>query len=221
MSPSRNWDSPTPLTASECALPPGPKGGGAYSPAAKGVGEFQFRRWRKSLALCLLCGLLLLISSRNQRFASTNRGEQYCILCMVGLAMKPVLCIFCPHCMPHPRHANCLHDNRQWWHGYHASEVVHCPDHSFQLGAGGGRAFCWGPYLPTYLQVWSCLISLCNSCYFVTIVTIAGLCMRRCKHSVPGRFVFWKIRQCWAVGLRRVGPLLVAMKKLYRGGEQR
>ncbi len=39
MSPRWNWDSPTPLSASECALPLGPKGGGAH------------------LALCLLCAL--------------------------------------------------------------------------------------------------------------------------------------------------------------------
>jgi hypothetical protein len=57
MSPRRNWDSPNPFAASECALPPWPKGGGAHPPAPKGVGEFQFRRWRKSLALCLLCGI--------------------------------------------------------------------------------------------------------------------------------------------------------------------
>jgi len=50
-----NWDSPTPLAASERALPPGPKGGGAHSPAAKGVGESQFQRLKKRLALCLLC----------------------------------------------------------------------------------------------------------------------------------------------------------------------
>ena len=43
MSPRWNWDSPTPLAASECALPPVPKGGGAHSPAAKGVGESQFQ----------------------------------------------------------------------------------------------------------------------------------------------------------------------------------
>jgi hypothetical protein len=55
LSPRRNWDSPTPLAASECALPPGPKGGGAHSPAAKGVGESQFQRLEKRLALCLLC----------------------------------------------------------------------------------------------------------------------------------------------------------------------
>ena len=57
MSPRWNWDSPTPLAASECALHPGPKGGGAHSPAAKGVGESQFQRLEKRLALCLLCGL--------------------------------------------------------------------------------------------------------------------------------------------------------------------
>jgi hypothetical protein len=55
MSPRWNWDSPTPLAASECALPPGPKGGGAHSPVAKGVGESQFQRLEKRLALCLLC----------------------------------------------------------------------------------------------------------------------------------------------------------------------
>jgi hypothetical protein len=30
-------------------------GGGAHSPAAKGVGESQFQRLEKRLALCLLC----------------------------------------------------------------------------------------------------------------------------------------------------------------------
>jgi hypothetical protein len=34
--------------------------GGAHSPAAKGVGESQFQRLEKRLALCLLCGLPLL-----------------------------------------------------------------------------------------------------------------------------------------------------------------
>ncbi len=55
MSPRWNWDSPTPLAASVYALPPGPRGGGAHSPAAKGVGESQFQRLEKRLALCLLC----------------------------------------------------------------------------------------------------------------------------------------------------------------------
>ncbi len=57
MSPRWNWDSPTPLAKSEGALPPVPKGGGAHSPDAKGVGEFQFQRLEKRLALCLLCAL--------------------------------------------------------------------------------------------------------------------------------------------------------------------
>jgi hypothetical protein len=56
MSPRWNWDSPTPLAAGECALHPGPKGGGAHSPAAKGEGESLFQRLEKRLALCLLCG---------------------------------------------------------------------------------------------------------------------------------------------------------------------
>jgi hypothetical protein len=48
MSPRWNWDSPTPLAASECALPPGPKGGGAHSPAAKGVGSPNSDAWRNA-----------------------------------------------------------------------------------------------------------------------------------------------------------------------------
>ncbi len=55
MSPRWNWDSPTPLAVGECALPPVPKGGGAHSPVAIGVGESQFQRLEKRLALCLLC----------------------------------------------------------------------------------------------------------------------------------------------------------------------
>ncbi len=35
--------------------PPRTKGWGAHSPAAKGVGESQFQRLEKRLALCLLC----------------------------------------------------------------------------------------------------------------------------------------------------------------------
>jgi hypothetical protein len=54
MSPRWNWDSPTPLAASECALPPdqrvGGGAGGAHSPATKEVGESQFQRLEKRLA---------------------------------------------------------------------------------------------------------------------------------------------------------------------------
>jgi hypothetical protein len=59
MSPRRNWDSPTSSIASECAPPPEPRGGGGGSLACGrgegGVGESQFRRLEKSVALCLLC----------------------------------------------------------------------------------------------------------------------------------------------------------------------
>ncbi len=50
MSPRRNWDSPNPSPACESAPPPRTGGGGAHSPAAKGVGEFQFRRLEKKLS---------------------------------------------------------------------------------------------------------------------------------------------------------------------------
>jgi hypothetical protein len=58
MSPRRNWDSPTPpqSVASDCAPPPQAKGGRAHSPAGEGWGSPNSDDWRKSLALCLLCG---------------------------------------------------------------------------------------------------------------------------------------------------------------------
>jgi hypothetical protein len=58
MSPRRNWDSPNPSPAGECTLRPGPKGGGGaahYSQRLRGWGSSN-SDWRKSLALCLLCG---------------------------------------------------------------------------------------------------------------------------------------------------------------------
>ncbi len=50
MSPRRNWDSPTPSIASECAPPPEPKGGGHTRLQARGWGESQFRRLKKQLS---------------------------------------------------------------------------------------------------------------------------------------------------------------------------
>jgi hypothetical protein len=48
MSPRRNWDSPNPSPASECSLALWTKRvGGGHSPAAKGLGESQFRRLEK------------------------------------------------------------------------------------------------------------------------------------------------------------------------------
>ena len=45
MSPRRNWDSPTPSLASECAPPPRTAGGGG-----EGLGESYFRRLEKKLS---------------------------------------------------------------------------------------------------------------------------------------------------------------------------
>jgi hypothetical protein len=56
MSPCRNWDSPTPSFASECAPPPGTIGGRAHLPAGEGLGESQFRQLEKKLStLPTLC----------------------------------------------------------------------------------------------------------------------------------------------------------------------
>ncbi len=51
MSSRRNWDSPTPFLASECAPPPPkPKGGGLTRLRVRGWGESQFRRLEKKLS---------------------------------------------------------------------------------------------------------------------------------------------------------------------------
>ncbi len=54
MSPRRNWNSPNPSLNSEFAPTPGTKGEVINSPAGEGLGESQFRRLEKSLALCIL-----------------------------------------------------------------------------------------------------------------------------------------------------------------------
>jgi hypothetical protein len=48
---------PPPLSQASVPLPPVPKVGGSHSPAGEGLGESQYRRLEKSLALCqcLLC----------------------------------------------------------------------------------------------------------------------------------------------------------------------
>ncbi len=47
MSTRWNWD-PTPLDASECALPPGPKGGGHTRLRLKGWGSPNSNDWRNA-----------------------------------------------------------------------------------------------------------------------------------------------------------------------------
>ncbi len=64
---------PHPFSHKRVCPPPVPKGGGAHSPAAKGVGESQFQRLEKRLALCLLCGVDPLI---DQAYYKESRSEK-------------------------------------------------------------------------------------------------------------------------------------------------
>jgi len=68
MSPRRNWDSPNPSLASECAPPPQNRRGrgGAHSPAGEGLGETnsKIRRRKKKLStLPTLCQALTSLSA--------------------------------------------------------------------------------------------------------------------------------------------------------------
>ncbi len=51
--------SPPPLSRQRVCPSPQNRGGGAHSPAGEGLGESQIRRLEESLALCLLCGLMI------------------------------------------------------------------------------------------------------------------------------------------------------------------
>jgi hypothetical protein len=57
--PSSELGLSQPSLASECAPPPRTGGGGTLA-WGEGLGESQFRRQEKSLALCLLCALHLI-----------------------------------------------------------------------------------------------------------------------------------------------------------------
>ncbi len=58
LSPRWNWDTPPPLPQAR-VYPPFPpyQKGGTRSPGVRGRGSPNSDDWRKSLALCLLCGL--------------------------------------------------------------------------------------------------------------------------------------------------------------------
>jgi hypothetical protein len=58
LSPCPNWDPHTPPPASECVPPPGTKRGGRHTRLrVRGcMGGLNSDDWRKSIALCLLCG---------------------------------------------------------------------------------------------------------------------------------------------------------------------
>ncbi len=56
ISPRRNWDSPTPSLASECAPSPEQKGGGHTRLRVSGWGSPNSDDWKKLCTHCLLCG---------------------------------------------------------------------------------------------------------------------------------------------------------------------
>ncbi len=56
--------SPHPLTRKRACLPLGPEGGGEqHSLAAKGVGGLNSDDWIESLALCILCAVVLIVNT--------------------------------------------------------------------------------------------------------------------------------------------------------------
>ncbi len=60
--PSSELGLSQPFSRKRVCLSPKNRGGGAYSPAGEGLGESQFQRLKKSLALCLLCALWSLVT---------------------------------------------------------------------------------------------------------------------------------------------------------------
>ncbi len=79
MSPRRNWDSPNPSLASECAPPPR-TGGWAHSPAGEGLGESDSDDLRKNLEL-LLCAINCPVR--------TVRISSILLLCREGFLFLP------------------------------------------------------------------------------------------------------------------------------------
>jgi hypothetical protein len=55
----RNWDTPHPLPRQQVSLPLNQRGVGQTRLGVRGWGSPNSDDWRKSLALCLLCALLL------------------------------------------------------------------------------------------------------------------------------------------------------------------
>jgi hypothetical protein len=97
MSPRWNWDSPNPSPASECALPPGQKGGGgggAHSPAAKGVGKSLFRRLEKKRStLPTLHVVFVWTRFKNVELShERTREKRRCCFCTKQLWGARILC---------------------------------------------------------------------------------------------------------------------------------
>ncbi len=91
--------SPTSSPASGCAPPSGTTGAGVHSPAGEGVEESQFQRLEKSLALCILCGIIPrstgpipdFMNSPEQQ--SSDNEQLSRIGAFIGLASRGQLCI--------------------------------------------------------------------------------------------------------------------------------
>ncbi len=66
---------PPPLSPASVPLPLEPKGWGANSPAGEGLGESQFRRLEKSLALCLLCGVKYTIGETSEQIGVFHKAD--------------------------------------------------------------------------------------------------------------------------------------------------
>jgi hypothetical protein len=94
MSPRRNWDSPNPSLASECALPT--ERGGHTRQGVRGWGSPNYDDWRSYLALCLLCaygkeipsltrdlGQIVIYDSSLWRRAQQRRAQE-CTVCTLS-----------------------------------------------------------------------------------------------------------------------------------------
>jgi hypothetical protein len=70
----RNWDSPNPSPAGECAPPPSGSWGGAHLLAREGVGQSQFRRGD------MLCGTIYIYVLCGWGSPNSNEGTYTVVL---------------------------------------------------------------------------------------------------------------------------------------------
>jgi hypothetical protein len=102
LSPRPNWDSRTPSPARECVPPAEPKWEGTHSPAGEGVEGPNLDDWRKSLVLCLLCGMHctmpfpVLITNCRPLFLQPSHTVHICRCSTV------VVLVQCTYILPYP-----------------------------------------------------------------------------------------------------------------------
>jgi hypothetical protein len=82
MSPRQNWDSLNPSLASVWSPPPRTGGGGGIR--VRGWGSPNSEDWRKSFALCLLCGTNLLARGRAVQREVSVEAEPQPLCCPVN-----------------------------------------------------------------------------------------------------------------------------------------